>query len=71
MEIYRDNTIAPGCLEGTKPAEQCFRPQVLAFHLPTEPWAFAIDRHGKIVARLEGAFSKSELQDALKLAVAK
>jgi hypothetical protein len=69
MEIYRDNTIAPGCLEGTKPASQCFRPQVLAYHLPTEPWAFAIDRRGKIVARLEGAFSKGELEQALKLAV--
>jgi hypothetical protein len=69
MEIYRDNTIAPGCLEGTKPADECFRPQVLAYNLPTEPWVFAIDRHGKIVARLEGAFSKSELQGALKQAV--
>ena len=69
MEIYRNNTIAPGCLEGTKPENQCFRPQVLAYHLPTEPWAFAIDRDGKIVARLEGAFSKGELEQALKLAV--
>ena len=42
-----------------------------AYHLETEPWAFAIDRHGKIVARLEGAFSKSELENALKLAEAK
>jgi hypothetical protein len=70
MEIYRDNTIAPGCLEGTKPESQCFRPQVLAYHLPTEPWAFAIDRRGKIVERLEGAFSKSELEEALKKATA-
>jgi hypothetical protein len=68
MEIYNDNKIAPGCLEGTRLDQQCLRPQVLAYHLPTEPWAFAIDRHGKIVARLEGAFSKSELQSALKLA---
>ena len=68
MEIYNHNTIAPGCLDGTKLDNQCLRPQVLAYHLPTEPWAFAIDRHGKIVARLEGAFSKGELEDALKLA---
>jgi hypothetical protein len=68
MEIYNDNKIAQGCLEGTRLDQQCLRPQVLAYHLPTEPWAFAIDRHGKIVARLEGAFSKSELQSALKLA---
>jgi hypothetical protein len=71
MEIYNNNTIAPGCLDGTRPANQCPRPQVIAYHLPTEPWAFAIDRHGKIVARLEGAFSKDELESALKLAEAK
>jgi hypothetical protein len=71
MEIYNNNTIAPGCLEGTRPVNQCQRPQVIAYHLPTEPWAFAIDRHGKIVARLEGAFSKSELEAALKLAETK
>jgi hypothetical protein len=68
MEIYRDNTIKPGCLEGTRPEAQCLRPQVLAYHLVTEPWAFAIDRRGKIVARLEGAYSKAELERALALA---
>jgi hypothetical protein len=68
MEIYNGNTIAQGCLEGTRLVSQCLRPQVLAYHLPSEPWAFAIDRHGKIVDRLEGAFSKSELENALKLA---
>jgi len=71
MEIYNHNKIAAGCLDGTKLDAQCLRPQVLAYHLPTEPWAFAIDRHGKIVARLEGAFSKGELENALKLAEAK
>jgi hypothetical protein len=71
MEIYNNNKIAPGCLEGTKLVSQCLRPQVLAYHLLSEPWVFAIDRHGKIVARLEGAFSKSELEAALKLAEAK
>jgi hypothetical protein len=70
MEIYRDNTIAQGCLEGTRPPTACFRPQVIAYDLPTEPWAFAIDRSGKVVARLEGAFSKGELEDALKRAEA-
>ncbi|MEA2458470.1 MAG: hypothetical protein QOC95_1442 [Thermoleophilaceae bacterium] len=70
QEIYRDNTIAPGCLEGTRPETQCFQPQVLAYHLPTEPWAFAIDKKGTIVARLEGAFSKGELQSAVKRAEA-
>jgi hypothetical protein len=68
MEIYNGNKIGQGCLDGTRLQDQCLRPQVLAYHLPTEPWAFAIDRHGKIVDRLEGAFSKSELENALKLA---
>src|SRR4051794_1493710 len=71
MEIYRDNAIKPGCLEGTRPQTECLRPQVLAYHLETEPWAFAIDRHGRIVARLEGAYSKAELQAALKAAVSR
>jgi hypothetical protein len=71
MEIYRDNTIKPGCLEGTRPETQCLRPQVLAYHLQTEPWAFAIDRHGKIAARLEGAYSRAELQAALKSALSR
>jgi hypothetical protein len=68
MEIYDNNTIAQGCLSGDRLESQCLRPQVLAYHLPTEPWAFAVDRHGKIVARLEGAFSRGELESALKLA---
>jgi hypothetical protein len=68
MEIYDNNTIAQGCLSGDRLVSQCLRPQVLAYHLPTEPWAFAVDRHGKIVARLEGAFSRGELESALKLA---
>ena len=57
MEIYRDNTIDKG-----------FRPQVAAFGLPTEPWLFAIDRQGKIAARLEGAFSAPELEQAIERA---
>jgi hypothetical protein len=54
MEIYRDNSIEKG-----------FRPQVAAFGLPTEPWLFVIDKQGKVAARLEGAFSPGELEDAL------
>lgn len=44
MEIYKDNN---------PPAT---RPQVKAFHLPTEPWLFAIDREGKVSSVVEGAF---------------
>lgn len=54
MEIYRDNSIDKG-----------FRPQVAAFRLPTEPWLFVIDKQGNVAARIEGAFSAGELEDAL------
>jgi hypothetical protein len=54
MEIYRENSIDKG-----------FRPQVAAYGLPTEPWLFAIDRQGNVAARIEGAFSPAELEDAL------
>jgi hypothetical protein len=57
MEIYRDNAIEEG-----------FRPQVLAWRLPTEPWVFAIDKRGKVAARLEGAFSAAELEKAVEKA---
>jgi hypothetical protein len=69
MEIYRDNTIKPGCLEGTRPQSQCLRPQVLAYRLLTEPWVFTVDRDGRIAARLEGAYSKAELEAAVAAAV--
>jgi hypothetical protein len=57
-EIYRDNDISKG-----------YRPQVAAFGLPTEPWLFAIDRNGRIAARMEGAFSPAELNRAIDAAV--
>ncbi len=55
MEIYNDNEVAKG-----------FRPQLAAFHLPTEPWVFVINKQGKIAARIEGAFSVDELRAAVK-----
>jgi hypothetical protein len=57
MEIYNQNELEKG-----------FRPQVAAYKLPTEPWAFAIDRKGKVVARIEGAYSQHELVDAVRAA---
>jgi hypothetical protein len=58
MEIYNDNEINKGT-----------RPQVNAFHLPSEPWLFVIDKQGKVVARMEGAFSVEELDSAVKKAL--
>lgn len=55
QEIYNDNQVSKG-----------FRPQVSDWRLPTEPWAFVIDRNGKIVDRFEGAFSAEELAAAVK-----
>jgi hypothetical protein len=57
MEIYRDNEVNKG-----------FRPQVAAYRLKTEPWVFAIDRRGRIAARIEGAFSARELGRAVDAA---
>lgn len=58
QEIYNDNQVDRG-----------FRPQVLSWRLPTEPWAFAVDRSGKVAARLEGAFSAAELEQAVDAAL--
>jgi hypothetical protein len=57
MEIYNDNELERG-----------FRKQVTDWGLPTEPWAFAIDKNGKVAARLEGAYSEKELRDAIAAA---
>jgi len=55
MEVYRDNTVDEG-----------IRPQLRAFGLPTEPWLFVIDRHGRISTVIEGGFSVEELRQAVE-----
>jgi hypothetical protein len=55
MEIYTDN-------DPNKPV----RPQVDAFHLPSEPWLFAIGRNGKIEDEIDGAFGVEELTRVVK-----
>jgi hypothetical protein len=45
MEIYNDNDPNKGV-----------RPQVRAYHLPSEPWLFVIDANGEIAGEVEGAF---------------
>ena len=54
MEIWNDNDPSKGA-----------RPQVLAYHLRSEPWLFVIDSDGKVSTRIEGAFSVDELEQAL------
>jgi hypothetical protein len=55
MEIYKDND--PG---------KSVRRQVRAFHLPSEPWLFVIDRQGRIHSTIEGAFGIDQLTQAVK-----
>ena len=55
QEVYKNNQINDGV-----------RPQLRAFHLSSEPWAYVIDRSGKVSAVLEGPFSVQELEAAVR-----
>jgi hypothetical protein len=54
QEIYVDNDPNKGA-----------RPQVRAYNLRSEPWLFVIGADGKVDTRIEGAFSVSELENAV------
>jgi hypothetical protein len=58
MEIYNENDPGRGV-----------RPQVRAFHLPSEPWLFTIDRNGVVSSVVEGAFGKELLDASVQKAV--
>jgi hypothetical protein len=58
MEIYNRND----------PADQV-RPQVGAFHLPSEPWLFTIDGNGIISDEVEGAFGLKLMHEAVEKAI--
>jgi hypothetical protein len=58
MEIYKDNDPSKGV-----------RSQVRAFNLPSEPWLFAINRHGTVSAVIEGAFGLERLTAVVKKVV--
>lgn len=60
MEIYNEND----------PAKRV-RPQVRAFHLPTEPYLFTIDRSGVIRAAVEGPFGLKLMHEAVDKAIAR
>ena len=55
MEIWKDNDPSKGA-----------RPQVQAFHLPSEPWLYVIDKNGIISTAIEGAFGLDELDRAIQ-----
>jgi hypothetical protein len=59
MEIYNDND----------PAKRV-RPQVRAFHLPSEPYLFTIDRGGVIRAAIEGPVGLKLMGEAVDKAIA-
>ena len=55
VEIYKSNDPAKG-----------FNRWVKEWNLPTEPFTFVVDRKGVIRAKLEGAFSASELESTIR-----
>ena len=46
-----------------------WRPQARAFRLRTQPWVFAIDRTGRVAARIEGPASPAELRGVVEQAL--
>jgi hypothetical protein len=59
MEIYNDNDPSKGV-----------RPQVRRFHLPTEPWLFAINREGFVSSAIEGAFGTRLMRKTVEAVIA-
>jgi hypothetical protein len=57
MEVFNENDPGRG-----------LRPQLRTYHLPSEPWAFVIDRKGRVSDRFEGAFGAEELSAAVRKA---
>jgi hypothetical protein len=60
MEIYNGND-----------PENGVRPQVRAFHLPSEPYLFTIDRNGIVRDAVEGAFGLELIHEAVDEAIAR
>lgn len=59
MEIYNENDPSKGV-----------RPQVRRFHLPTEPWLFAINREGIVSATIEGGFGSKLMDQTVEKVIA-
>jgi hypothetical protein len=59
MEIYNENDPSKGV-----------RPQVRRFHLPTEPWLFAINREGVVSATIEGGFGTKLMDQIVEKVIA-
>lgn len=61
MEIFNDKN----------PSHLTVLPQVRAFHLPSEPWLFAIGREGLVKATIQGGFGTELMDEAVEKAVGK
>ncbi|MBS1676862.1 MAG: hypothetical protein JST08_05700 [Actinobacteria bacterium] len=59
MEIYNENDPSKGV-----------RPQVRRFHLPTEPWLFAMNREGIVSATIEGGFGTKLMDQTVEKVIA-
>ncbi len=59
MEIYEENDPGKGV-----------RSQVRAFHLPSEPWLFAIDSKGVVSSAVEGAFGRELMDETVEKVIA-
>ena len=59
MEIYNDNDPSKGV-----------RPQVRRFHLPTEPWLFAINSEGVVSSAIAGAFGVKLMDETVEKVIA-
>jgi hypothetical protein len=59
MEIYNENDPGKGV-----------RPQVRDFHLPSEPWLFAINRNGVVSSAIEGAFGLQLMDEVAEKVIA-
>jgi len=55
QEVYVENEKSKG-----------LRPQLKAFHLPTEPWTYLIGADGVIKDRLSGPYGVDELEEAMR-----
>lgn len=58
QETYVDNNLQKG-----------FRPSLVDYNLPSEPWLFTVDRDGRIAARLEGSFGIRAFREAVHAAL--
>jgi hypothetical protein len=58
QEVYVDNNPTKG-----------LRPQLIDFHLQTEPWLFTVNRKGVITAVLDGVWGANEARTALEAAL--